>query len=135
MPFKPAAYLYRIGTCLFETTGRAHLTCGPCCRAGSRCEFLGKSTTPGCRGPHGSARVTHRLWALRRVAGQQQPAFNGGDAATADAEMKAQELRELTALGFPEQQARVSVPCEAVRKTLWGRHPRVSEHERRWPVV
>ena len=33
--------------------------------------------------------------------------FNGGDAAAADAEMKAQELRELTALGFPEQQARV----------------------------
>jgi hypothetical protein len=32
--------------------------------------------------------------------------------------MKAQELRELTALGFPEQQARVSVLCEAVRYTL-----------------
>ena len=46
------------------------------------------------------------LLALRRVP-RQQPAFNGGDAAAADAEMKAQELRELTALGFPEQQARV----------------------------
>ncbi len=44
---------------------------------------------------------------LHRVPVPQQAGFNGGDAAAADAEMKAQELRDLTALGFPEQQARV----------------------------
>ncbi len=55
---------------------------------------------------------------LRRVPGPQQARFNGGDAAAADAEMKAQELRELTALGFPEQQARVRCPGLGVKGGL-----------------